>query len=159
MRDLRRHNRYDARNVFELGAVIGANAVPCDNLVRFELGFVNVRFDAPVWRDSHQMIAECAASIFCGNDMLEFYTLKSRVLGPRDTFESGRFAREPELALVEFFENIVTEISFFHDLTPMLGFRSRLFANCVAVMLEIYTKGCMEKLDKIAENGGWMYFV
>ena len=107
MRDLRRHNRDDARNVFELGAVIGANAAPCDNLVRFELGFVNVRFDAFVRRDSHQMIAERAAGIFCGNDMLEFYALESRVLGPRDTFESGRFAREPELAFVEFFENTI----------------------------------------------------
>ena len=29
------------------------------------------------------------------------------------------------------------------------------FANCVAVMPEIYTKGCMEKLDKIAEMCVW----
>jgi hypothetical protein len=47
--------------------------------------------------------------------MLEFYPLESRMLGPRDIFERGRFAREPELALVEFFENIVTENSIFHD--------------------------------------------
>ena len=126
MRDLRRHNRDDARNVFELGAVIGANAAPCDNLVRFELGFVNVRFDALVRRNSHQVIAERAAGIFCGNDMLEFYPLKSRMLGPGDILESNRFAREPEFAFVEFFENIVTEISFFLDLTPICIFCSRL---------------------------------
>ena len=36
----------------------------------------------------------------------------------------------------------------------MIVFRSRLFANCVAVMSEIYMKGYMEKLDKIAEMGG-----
>jgi hypothetical protein len=76
---------------------------------------VNVRFDALVRRNSHQVIAERAAGIFCGNDMLEFYPLESRMLGPRDIFERGRFAREPELALVEFFENIVTENSIFHD--------------------------------------------
>ena len=153
MRDLRRHNRDDARNVFELGTVIGANAAPCDNLVRFELGFVNVRFDALVRRDSHQMIAERAAGFFRGDDMLEFYALESWVLGPGDILESDCFAREPELALVEFFKNIVTENSFFHDFTPIWVFCSRLFANCVAVMPEIYMQGCVEKLDKIAEMG------
>ena len=115
MRDFCRHNRDDARSVFELGAVIDANSAPCDDFVCFELGLVNVRFDALVRRDSHQMIAERAAGFFRGNDMLEFYALESRVLGPRDILESDCFAREPELAFVEFFENIVTENDFIHD--------------------------------------------
>ncbi len=86
---------------------------------------MNVHFDALVRCDSHQMVAERAAGFFRGDDMLEFYALESWVLGPGDILESDCFAREPELAFVEFFENIVAENSFFHDFTPMLGFSLR----------------------------------
>jgi hypothetical protein len=61
------------------------------------------------------MVAERAAGFFRGDDMLEFYTLERWVLGPRDILERNRFAREPELAFVEFFKNIVTENDFIHD--------------------------------------------
>ena len=98
------------------------------------------------------MIAERAACFFRGDDMLEFYALESWMLGPGDILESNRFAREPELAFVEFFENIVAENSFFHDFTPLFVIRSRLIVGYVAVMPEIYTQGYMEKLDKIAEK-------
>ena len=92
---------------------------------------MNVRFDALVRRDSHQMIAERAAGFFRGNDMLEFYALESRVLGPGNILESDRFAREPELAFVEFFENIVVENSFFHDFTPLYEIPSRRWLSAL----------------------------
>ena len=153
MRDLRRHNRDDTRSVLELGAVIDANPAPCDNLVRFELGFVNVRFDALVRRDPYQMIAERAAGFFRGDDMLEFYALESRVLGPGDILESNRFAREPELALVEFFENIVTEKVFFHDFTPMLMFRSRLLPTVSRLCPKSICRGMWKNWTKLRKIG------
>ncbi len=149
MRDLRRHNRDDTRSVLELGAVIDADTAACDDFVGFELGFVNVRFDAFVRRNSHQMIAERAAGFFRGNDMLEFYPIESRMLGPRDTFESDCFARKPELALVEFFENIVTEISFFHDLTPMIVFRSRLLLTVSRLCPKSIRRGAWKNWTKL----------
>ena len=162
MRDFCRHNRDDSRSVFELGAVIGANAAPCDNLVGFELSFVNVCFDALVRRNSHQMIAERAAGLFCGNDMLEFYALESRVLGPGDILESDRFSGKPELALVEFFENIVAENSFFHDFTPMLVFRSRLLPTVSRLCPKSICRGIWKnwtKLRKCVWGGGTFKYV
>ena len=126
VRDLCRHNRDDAWSVFELGTAIEANAAACDNFVGFELGFVNMHFDALVWCDSHQMIAKRAAGFFRGDDMFEFYALESRVFGPGDIPEQNRFVGKPKLAIVEFFEKIVAEKGFFHDLTPLFVIHSRL---------------------------------
>lgn len=158
MRDLRRHNRDDAWNVFELGAVIDANAAPRNDLVRFELGFVNVRFDALVRRNSHQVIAERAAGFFLGNDMLEFYPLESRMLGPRDTFESDRFAREPELALVEFFEKNVLENGFFHDFTPLFEIRSQRWLSASRLCPKSIRRGAWKNWIKLRKSGGQKIF-
>ena len=86
--------------------------------------------------------------------MLELYALESRVLGPRDTFESDRFAREPELALVEFFENIVTENSIFHDLTPMIVFRPRPLQTASRLCPKSIRRGAWKNWTKLRKKGG-----
>ena len=115
MRDFCRHNRNHAGDVIEFGSVIDAHAAPCDNFVSFELRFVNVIFNALVWRNPNKVVTECASRLFCGNDVLEFNPFESRVLAPSDVFERFCVARKSEFAVVEFFEKF-----FFHDVFLLL---------------------------------------
>ena len=100
-----------------------------------------------------ELINQIAYRALCGNDMLEFYPLESRVLGPGDILESDRFAREPELAFVEFFENIVVENSFFHNFTPMLMFRSRLLQTLSRLCPKSIRRGIWKNWTKLRKMG------
>ena len=111
MRDFCGHDRNYAGNVIEFGAVIYAYAAPCDDFVRLELRFVNVVLDAFVRSNPDKMIAERAAGLFRGDDVLEFDAFESRMLAPSDIFECFRIVGDSEFAVVEFFEKF-----FFHSI-------------------------------------------
>ena len=115
------HNRNHAGNIIKFGSVINALAAPCNDFVSLELHFVNMIFDALVWRDSNEVITECATSIFCGNDVLEFNAFESWVLAPSDVFERLCVARKSEFAVVEFFEKF-----FFHNVVLLFNCGLRL---------------------------------
>ena len=111
VRNFRWHNRNHAWDVIEFDAVIYAHAAPSDDFVSFELRFVNVILDAFIWCDANEVVAECAASFFRGDDVLEFDSFKSRVLAPDDILECFCVARKSEFAVIEFLEKFL-----FHDM-------------------------------------------
>ena len=111
MRDFCGHNRNYAGDVFEFGAVVHACSAARDDFVRLELRFVNVVLDAFVRSNPDKMIAERAAGLFRGDDVLEFDAFESRVLAPSDIFECFRIVGDSEFAIVEFFEKF-----FFHSI-------------------------------------------
>ena len=112
VRDFCGHNRNYAGNVIELGSVIDTYAVPCNNFVRFELRFVNVVFDALVWRNANEVVTECAASFFCRNEVLEFNAFESRVFAPCNILERFCVARKSEFTVIEFLEKFFFPFMF-----------------------------------------------
>ena len=80
MRDAGRHDRDGSGFIGNGYTIVNAYAGAGDDLMRLKLRLVNVIFDAFVRRNAYKMIAELPFGVFWGDDVLEFYAFKDRML-------------------------------------------------------------------------------